>query len=68
MDWNIALEVIGLIGGVATLLALFLAPMFYIGSKIDSFRQEVQNDMNEFRKEMKEYHGRLSSIEERNRK
>lgn len=68
MWWKIALEIIGAIGGVATLLALLLAPMFYLGAKIDSFRQEVQNDMNEFRKEMKDFHGRLCGIEEKNKK
>lgn len=68
MAWKLALEIIALIGGIATIMALFLGPMFYLGSKIDSFRKEVQADMNEFRKEVKDFHGRLSAIEERNKK
>ena len=56
MEWTVALEIFGLIGGIATVMALLLAPMIWVGSKIDAFRQEVQNDMNEFRKEMKDFH------------
>lgn len=68
MEWDTAFEIIGVIGGIATLIALFLGPMFYLGSKIDSFRLEVQNDMNEFRKDMKDFHGRLCILEEKNKK
>ncbi len=65
MEWTIALEIFGLIGGIATVMALLLAPMIWIGSKIDSLRQEVHEDMNEFRKEMRDFHGRLVDIETR---
>ncbi len=65
MEWTVALEIFGLIGGIATVMALLLAPMIWIGSKIDSLRQEVHQDMNEFRKEMKDFHGRLISLETR---
>ncbi|HUD02347.1 MAG TPA: hypothetical protein VMR37_08450 [Rhabdochlamydiaceae bacterium] len=60
MTWQIVLEIIGIVGGIATLLAFFLAPMFYLGSKIDSFKDEIQ-------KEMKDFHARLCIIEERNK-
>ncbi len=77
MEWTIALEIFGLIGGIATVMALLLAPMIWLGSKIDavaselnqkidSFRKEVHQDMSEFRKEMKDFHGRLISLETRN--
>lgn len=68
MNWAFILQIAGAVGGVATLLAFLLAPMFYLGNKIDAFRAEVQNDMNEFRRELKDYHGRLSCLEERSRK
>ena len=61
MDWKLALEIVGLVGGIATVLAFFLTPMFWIGSKIDALRMEVN-------KEMKDFHGRLCAIEERNKK
>lgn len=75
MAWKLALEIIALIGGIATIMALFLGPMFYLGSKIDAFRKEVQDDMkefradmNEFRKEVKDFHARLCVLEERSKK
>lgn len=52
MEWKITLEILGLIGGIATVLALFLAPMFYLGSKIDKIREEMYQ-------ENKDFHGRL---------
>ena len=65
MEWTLILEIFGLTGGIATILALVLAPMIWVGSKIDSFRQEVHQDMNEFRKEMTDFHGRLIELETR---
>ena len=78
MEWTVTLEIFGVIGGIATVIALLVAPMLWLGSKIDSvsselnqkidaFRQEVHQDMNEFRKEMKDFHGRLGILEERYR-
>jgi len=61
MEWKIVLEILGIIGGVATILALFLAPMLWLGSKIDAFRAEMHQ-------ENKDFHGRLCTIEERNKK
>lgn len=61
MSWKIVLEIAGALGGLATLLALMLGPMFYLGAKIDQLRSDVH-------KEMKDFHGRLCSIEERKKK
>ncbi len=61
MDWHLILNIIALVGGIATLLALFLAPMFYLGGKIDSLKNDIYS-------EMKDFHGRLCAIEERNKK
>lgn len=66
MEWTIALEIFGLIGGIATVIALLIAPMLWLGSKIDSvsenlnqkidsLRQEVKQDMAEFRQDMNEF-------------
>jgi hypothetical protein len=68
MSWQIAFEIAGALGGIATLLALMLGPMFYLGAKIDSMRAEIKSDMDEFRKESKEFHGRLCTIEEKKKK
>lgn len=72
---KVSTEVMGMIGGTATVLALILTPMFYLGAKMDTHRNEFRNDMNEFRndmnefrKETKDFHGRLCAIEERSRK
>ncbi len=65
IEWTLILEIFGLTGGIATILALVLAPMIWVGSKIDAFRQEVHQDMNEFRKEMRDFHGRLVELETR---
>jgi len=74
MPWKLVIEIVSIIGGVATLIALMLGPMFYLGSKIEKVRDkidEVKNkldaDMNEIRKENKDFHGRLCAIEERNK-
>lgn len=68
MDWHFVIEVVGCVGGIATLLALMLGPMFYLGAKIDSFKAEVRQDMNEFRAEIKDFHGRMCAIEEKTKK
>lgn len=65
---KLAFEIGGLVGGIATFLALMLGPMFYLGAKIDNFKTEIRQDMNSFRVEMKDFHGRICVIEERNRK
>lgn len=63
--WVQILEIVGVIGGIATLLGFFLGPALWLGSKIDSFKQQVHDDMNEFRKEIKDFHGRLCDLEAR---
>lgn len=60
-SWIVVLEIAGILGGITAFLALMLGPMFYLGSKIDKLR----SDMHE---EMKDFHGKLCSIEERNKK
>jgi len=76
MDWTLALEIFGIIGGIATVLAMFLGPMMWLGSKIDNVNNtlnskmdnlstELRNEMSEMRNEMKDFHGRLCTLEER---
>jgi hypothetical protein len=62
---TLALEIMGIIGGTATIIALTLAPMLYLGSKMDAHMREFRQDMNEFRKETKQFHGRLCIVEEK---
>ena len=75
MDLTTTLEVAGIIGGIATWLALSLGPMFYLGSKMDALRSDinsVRTDLASFKTEMyqesKDFHGRLISIEEKRTK
>ena len=68
MSWRIVLEAVGILGGICTFLALMLGPMFYLGNKIENLRSDFKSDMDEMRKENKDFHGRLCAIEERNRK
>lgn len=56
MEWTTALEIFGLIGGIATVLGVLLGPMIWIGSKLDAFRQEMYQ-------ENKDFHGRLIALE-----
>lgn len=57
MDWKLTLEIVGCIGAIATFIALMLAPMFYLGAKIDNIH-----------KDLSEINGRLSVLEERSKK
>lgn len=52
MNWVVAFEIVGFIGGITTFIALMLAPMFYLGSKIDNIHKDL-SDIN----------GRLSTLE-----
>lgn len=52
-----ALEIVGFIGGIATFIALLLAPTFYLGAKIDNIH-----------KDLSEINGRLCVLEERSKK
>ncbi len=67
-----AAELMGLIGGMATIFAVLLAPYFWLASKIDNISSNLKEDMNEFRKEMNEFrneikyfHARLYVLEDR---
>jgi glucose-6-phosphate-specific signal transduction histidine kinase len=68
MNWKITFEIIGALGGITTVLALLLGPMFYVGGKIDGIRQNMESLRKEMYEENKEFHGRLVSLEERIRK
>ena len=57
MDWKLAFEIVGFIGGICTFIALMLAPTFYLGAKIDNIHKDL-SDIN----------GRLSTLEERSKK
>lgn len=61
MEWKLAFEIVGFMGGIISFVALMLAPMFYLGAKIDRIHEDMQ-------KEVKDFHGRLCAIEERNKK
>ena len=56
--WTHTLEMLGLIGGIATIIGIFLGPMIYLGAKIDAFKKEVRD-------ESKDFHSRLLILEER---
>lgn len=68
---ELILEISGIIGGIATVMALMLGPMFYLGAKIDNVKDQIHQEMVSFRseihQEMKDFHGRLCAIEERNK-
>jgi len=77
--WANAAIVAGIWSTVIGILAITLGSPFYLGNKIDnirtemySFRTAMTDEFNIFRKdmadEMKDFHGRLCAIEERNRK
>lgn len=65
--WPFILEIAGLMGGIATLFAFFLGPMFYLGAKIEGIRSELHQFKDEMHKDIKDFHGRLCEIEERNK-
>ncbi len=62
MQWE---HVLTIIGGNA---AMFLPMFFWLRSEANSDRRDIMNILVEMKDEMKEFHGRLCSIEERNRK
>lgn len=65
MNWTMILEVVGVVGGIATIIALMLGPMFYLGAKIENFKNIMHQDMKEFREELKQCHSRMSILEDR---
>lgn len=62
MDWAQVLAIIG--GNAATFLPIF----FWLRSEANSDRRDIINILLEMKNEMKDFHGRLCSIEENRRK
>ncbi len=46
MEFTQICEIGGLVGGIATVLALMLVPMIWVGSKIDASRQELNQKID----------------------
>ena len=69
MDWSqvvaLALGVLGVVVGNA---AVFLPIFFWLRTEANADRREILNILNEMKEEMKDFHGRLCAIEERNKK
>jgi hypothetical protein len=69
MDWTQVLTIVGanvalMIGMFSTYLSLYL----HSDKKLEDFRKETTDLMKAIQEEMKDFHGRLCAIEERNRK
>lgn len=69
MDWS---QVLGVVVGNA---AMFLPVFFWLRTEANADRREahadrrdIMNILNEMKEEMKDFHGRLCAIEERNRR
>lgn len=67
VNWQNVLEILAAISGVATVFGLILAPMFWLGAKIDAVRSDLEAFRAEVHQESKDFHGRLCAIEERNK-
>jgi hypothetical protein len=69
MDWTqvlgLALGVLGVVVGNA---AVFLPIFFWLRTESNADRREIVGILNEMKEEMKDFHGRLCAIEERNRR
>ncbi|MDQ1280045.1 MAG: hypothetical protein QG670_1307 [Thermoproteota archaeon] len=59
--------VITAIGTIVTIIAANIALVSWMRSDIKSFETEIRGWKEEIYKEMRDFHGRLCSIEERNR-
>jgi hypothetical protein len=62
MDWS---QVLAIIGGNA---AIFIPMFFWLRTEANADRRDILNVIREIQNEMKEFHGRLCAIEERNKK
>ena len=62
MDW---LQILVLLGGN---LALILPLWLWNRSEANADRRDIMNILIEMKEEMKDFHGRLCAIEERNKK
>lgn len=65
MEWQTCLEVFGLIGGIATVFGVMMAPMFYIGAKIEGIRDELHSFKDDMHSENKDFHGKLCALQEK---
>ena len=65
MDWNL----ISAIAGIAGIqIALMIVLISWLRSDIKSFEVEIKGWNKEILKDSREFHGKLCSIEERNKK
>ena len=62
MEWS---QVLAIIAGNA---AMFFPIFFWLRTEANADRRDIINILNEMKNEMKEFHGRLCAIEERNKK
>ena len=65
LDWGLISAVAGIAG---IQIALMIGLISWLRSDIKSFEVEIRNWNREILKDSREFHGRLCSIEERNRK
>lgn len=65
MDWT---QVLAIFAIVATNLGTVVALYCQMDKKLDEHRKETNDILKGISIEMKDFHGRLCSIEERNRK
>jgi hypothetical protein len=61
-------NLITVIGSFLTLLGAIVGLFIYLANKMDRIREEITSWKTEVHNEMKDFHGRLCSIEEKNRK
>lgn len=62
MEWS---QVLAIIAGNA---AMFLPIFFWLRTEANADRRDIINILIEMKEEMKEFHGKLCAIEERNKK
>lgn len=62
MDW---MQVLAIIGGNA---GIFIPMFFWLRSETNADRRDIVKILIEMKDEMKDFHGRLCVIEERNKK
>ena len=62
MDWGQVLAII--IGNASVSVSMF----FWLRTEANADRRDIMNILNELKDEMKDFHGRLCAIEERNRR
>jgi len=65
VEWTVILTGVGT---VITIVGSNIALISWIRNDVKSFETEIRGWKEEINKEMKDFHGRLCTIEERNRK